>query len=142
MRERRVVVVALLAAATTGIAVRAAAEDRGVAATPAGSYARYAGAPIERFSAFRLDGFTPVSRTGVVVWNGPNEAYLITVRSPCTNLQRARAISVTTSGRSVTTFERVTTGSDDCRIASIQPIDVGRMKADREAGRKATDGLD
>ena len=43
----------------------------------AAATAEYAGTPIERFTAFDLDGWTPVSRNQLVVWSGPNEAYLL-----------------------------------------------------------------
>jgi hypothetical protein len=103
-------------------------------------YADYAGDPIERFTTFRLDGWTPVSRDSLVVWNGPSEAYLVKVWDTCRDLQFAERIGITSTTRTVSKFEQVRVGRDRCPIEEIRPIDVKHYKADRAAALAATRG--
>jgi hypothetical protein len=100
-------------------------------------YADYAGETVERFTTFRLDGWSPVSRNSVIVWNGPNEAYLLKVWDTCRDLQDAERIGVTETARSVSKFERLRVGRDTCPIQEIRRIDVQHYKADLEAARAA-----
>lgn len=96
-------------------------------------YADYAEESVERFTAFRLDGWTPVSRDSLVVWNGPNEAYLLKVWDTCRDLQFADRIGVTSTTRTISKFEKVQVGRDSCPIEDIRRIDVKHYKADRAA---------
>ncbi len=100
-------------------------------------YADYAEEPVERFTTFRLDGWTPVSRDSLVVWNGPNEAYLVKVWDTCRDLQFAERIGITETARTVSRFEKVRVGRDSCPIEQIRRIDVAQYKADRAAARAA-----
>ena len=100
-------------------------------------YVDYAGAPVDHFTAFRLDGWTPVSRNRLVVWNGVNEAYLVTVWDTCRDLQFADHIGVSSTTNTVSHFEHVTVGRDRCPISEIRPIDVKQMKADQAAAAAA-----
>ncbi len=100
-------------------------------------YADYAGETVERFTAFRLDGWTPVSRDSLVVWNGPNEAYLLKVWDTCRDLQFADRIGVSSTTRTISKFEKVQVGRDSCPIEEIRRIDVKHYKADRAAAIEA-----
>ncbi len=124
-------VIPLLAACATGVGRLKgdAAEQR---------YSDYAGPPVERFTAFDIDGWTPVSRDTLVIWNGLNEAFLIKVWDQCRDLQFADRIAVTSTARTVSRFEQVRVGRDRCPISEIRPVDVKRMRADRAAARAAS----
>jgi hypothetical protein len=100
-------------------------------------YVDYAGDPIERFTAFALDGWTPVSRNQLVVWNGANEAYLLEVWDTCPDLMVANGIGITSTTRTISRFERVRVGNDTCPIQQIRPIDVEHWRADRAAAAEA-----
>jgi hypothetical protein len=102
--------------------------------------ADYAEESVERFTTFRLDGWTPVSRDSLVVWNGPNEAYLVKVWDTCRNLQFAERIGITETARTVSRFEKVRVGRDSCPIEGIRRIDVPQYRADRDAARAAQRG--
>jgi hypothetical protein len=121
----------LLAACATGVARLKgdAAEQR---------YSDYAGAPVERFTAFDINGWTPVSRDTLVIWNGLNEAWLLKVWDQCRDLQFADHIAVTSTTHTVSRFEQVRVGRDRCPISEIRPVDVKRMRADRAAARAAS----
>jgi hypothetical protein len=121
----------LLVACATGVA-----RLKGEAAEQ--HYADYAGPPVERFTAFDIDGWTPVSRDTLVIWNGANEAWLIKVWDQCHDLQFADHIGVTSTTRTVSRFEQVRVGRDRCPISEIRPIDVKHMRADRAAARAAS----
>jgi hypothetical protein len=105
---------------------------------PPQRYGDYAGPPVERFTAFNLDGWTAVSRDTLVVWNGANEAWLIKVWDHCRDLQFAERIGITSTTRTVTRFEQVRVGRDRCPISEIRPVDVRHMRADRAAERAAS----
>jgi hypothetical protein len=100
-------------------------------------YADYAEESVERFSAFRLSGWTPVSRDSLVVWNGPNEAYLVKVWDTCRDLQVADRVGITETGRTVSRFDQLRVGRDRCPIQDIRRIDLQHYNADRDAARAA-----
>lgn len=101
-----------------------------------GKYEPYIGEPVKRFSAFRIDSWQSVDRNRLILWTGINEAWLITVGGTCPDLMFADTIRVTSTGREISTFEKVIVRRDTCLIDRIQPIDVRRMRAEREAARK------
>ena len=96
-------------------------------------YLGYAGEPVRGFTSFRLQSWQPLARDRLILWNGVNEAYLVTVWDSCPDLQFAHSIGVTSTGNQVTTFDHVRVGRDRCPIRAIRPIDVRQMKADRAA---------
>jgi len=104
-------------------------------------YSDYAEESVERFTAFNLDGWTPVSRNSLVVWNGPNEAYLLKVWDTCRDLQVAKSIGVTSTTRIISRFERVRVGRDTCPIEDIRRIDVKQYNVDRDAAIVARRGV-
>lgn len=98
-------------------------------------YVDYAGAPVDSFTSFNINGWTPVSRDQLVVWTGVNEAYLLKVWNTCQDLQFADRVSITSTTRTISKFEKVRVGRDQCPIEEIRPIDIKQMKADRAAAR-------
>lgn len=100
-------------------------------------YEPYVGEPIKSFTAFRQESWQPISRTQFVLWTDFSHAYLITVSNNCPELQFADSISVTSTTSSISTLDHVLVRGDRCQIQQIQPIDVTKMRKDREAERKA-----
>jgi hypothetical protein len=98
-------------------------------------YVDYAGAPVDSFTTFNINGWTPVSRDQLVVWTGVNEAYLLKVWSTCQDLLFAERVAITSTTRTISKFEKVRVGRDQCPIEEIRPIDIKQMKADRAAAR-------
>ena len=95
-------------------------------------YQPYAGQPIREFSTLqRVSGWNSVARDKLVVWTGINEAYLLTVATPCTNLEFANHIAFSTHTSTISTFDSVLLGRNErCPITEIRPIDYKRMKED------------
>jgi Family of unknown function (DUF6491) len=133
--HHRVALVLLAALAMAGcaadVARRAEAERK--------SYIDYAGEPVKEFFAWRIDGWTPVSRNQLVVWTGINEAFLLTVWDTCPDIDFATTVSLSTLMRTVTTFDKVQVGRQICPIREIRKVDIKRMKAEERAAREATD---
>jgi hypothetical protein len=100
---------------------------------PQFKYVDYAGEPIDDFTTFGLDSWSAVSRTQLVVWDGVNRAYLLTVWDSCRDLKFANTIAVTSTSRTISKFEKVLVEGDSCPIQEIRPIDVKQLKADRRA---------
>jgi hypothetical protein len=121
---------ALLATACAGIAPRS--DDQ----SQLDRYLRYAGAPIESFTYLgRYSGWHAVAEDKLVLWTGINDAYLLTLRQPCTGLQFAERIGVTSTADTVSHLESVTFDHQRCPINEIRPIDYRRMRQD--ASQKA-----
>lgn len=95
-------------------------------------YQQYAGQPVDGFTYLgRYDSWTSIGQYQLVVWTTPNDAYLITVRPPCTELPFAQHIGLTQTAHTVTQkFDFVLVGRDRCWIQSIQPVNYLQMKRD------------
>jgi hypothetical protein len=132
-------VAALITAACSGIPRR----DRDQEALD--RYLRYAGPPIDHITYLgHYDNWQSVSRYQVVLWTGINDAYLITVRSPCENLQFAQRIGITQTANTISSkFDAITVKGWRCQIAEIRPIDYKKLRQDlreehaREKAEKA-----
>jgi hypothetical protein len=102
--------------------------------------ARYmdnAGEPIEHFSYLgRFDGWRALGRDKLVVWTGINDAYLLTVQTPCTNLPFANAVGLTTTTGTVSRgFDSVKVGrGEECRINEIRKVDYKKVREIERAG--------
>ena len=102
-------------------------------------YRAHAAAPVPSFHYFgRLNGWTPLGDSALVVWTRPSEAYLLELAGRCTDLDFASAISLSNQfGRVYARFDKVTVvgrglSAFPCHIRQIQPVDV---KAVRQAER-------
>ena len=76
-----------------------------------------------------------VSRDQILVWTGLQEAYLLKVWEPCTELQYALAIGFTSRFNHVSRFDKLRAGRDICPIGEIRRVDTARLKADRRKQR-------
>jgi hypothetical protein len=103
---------------------------------PVTRYQPYLGAPIEQFTAFRIDGWELAGHNQVVIWTGVNTAYLLTVWDSCQDLDFAQHIGISRTGSTVHRLESVTVGRQRCPIESIRPIDIRQYKADSAALRE------
>ena len=99
----------------------------------------YAGKPVDHFTWFtHYDGWEPISRNQLVVWTDINQAYLITVFQPCTDLMFARGIGLTSTADTVYAhFDHVRAEGWTCIIDTIQPVDYLRMEHDMRAQHEA-----
>lgn len=89
--------------------------------------------PVEQFRFWSMYKWQLVGPDKVVVWTTPSEAYLLTVETPCTQLQWSGSLAVT-SQASHTVMRRmdaVLADGDRCRIVEIQPVDYRRMESER-----------
>ena len=104
-------------------------------------YLDYAGEPVERVTAFRLNSWESLGRDRIVLWSGVNDAYLVTVWDTCRDLEYTNHIRVVSSMSStISRFDKVMVGRDSCPIKEIRPIDVRQMKEDRAADRARQKG--
>jgi hypothetical protein len=92
----------------------------------------YAGKPVDHFTWLTdYDGWEPISRNQLVVWTDINQAYLITVFRPCTDLMFARRIALhPTANTLYAHFDSVHVEGWNCIIDTIQPVDYRRMQRD------------
>ena len=109
-------------------------------------YEAHAGEPVRNFRMFgRLNGWTPLGNSALVVWTRPNEAWLLDL-TPCQDLTFATSISISHFANTVTArFDTVTprgagmsqVGQIPCRITQIRPIDTKALNQTREEIRQA-----
>ena len=99
-------------------------------------YADYAGKPVTSFWMSSFDGWAPVEKDQLIVRSDMNKVYLVTVAPYCPDLRFARGIAITSMGGSMDRFDKIIVEHIHCLIKSIQPIDMVKMKADREALKK------
>ncbi len=91
-----------------------------------------AGDPVESFHFWDLHRWELLGPESVAVWTRVNEAWLIHVDRPCTGLQFASAIALTSNQNRVTRrFDAVRFGNERCPIREIRPVDGKALKAAR-----------
>lgn len=116
------------------VAVGACAQTREVQERNLAEYMEYAGEPVDHFRFWRLTSWELVGPRQLVVWPTLKEAWLLTVDQPCTDLEWAKAISLTSSAHTVSArFDSVDVGREKCRIMEIRPIDYAQYRKDRRA---------
>ena len=133
LRSAWLLVAAALLASCSGIPLkqREAAERA--------RFEAYAGKPVDHFTWFtHYDGWEPISRNQLVVWTDINQAYLVTVFSPCTDLMFATRIGLTSTADTVYAhFDSVRAEGWRCIIDTIRPVDYRRMEHDLREQREA-----
>ena len=98
-------------------------------------YAAYAGESIPEFRYTQLYNWQRTSDKSLVVWTKPSTAYLLTLRNNCNALSGNYSLQI---GGVDGIESRVRAGTDNvlvgqlrCKISTIQPLDLVRMKAER-----------
>lgn len=98
-------------------------------------YAAYAGESISEFRYTQLYNWQRTSDKSLVVWTKPSTAYLLTLRNNCNALSGNYSLQI---GGVDGIESRVRAGTDNvlvgqlrCKISTIQPLDLVRMKAER-----------
>jgi hypothetical protein len=99
----------------------------------------YAGKPVDHFTWLTdYNGWEPISRHQLVIWTDINQAYLITVFRPCTDLMFARSIALHPTADTIYAhFDSVHVEGWNCIIKTIQPVDYLRMQRDLRRQREA-----
>ena len=133
LRGASLLVAAALLASCSGIPLkqREAAERA--------RFEAYAGKPVDHFTWLtHYEGWEPIAHDQLVVWTDINQAYLITVFSPCTDLMFARRIGLTSTADTVYAhFDSVRAEGWRCIIDTIRPVDYRRMQHDLRQAKSA-----
>lgn len=116
----------------------AAAQQTASEQTALARYQRYAGSPVDHVHYFDIDGFQYLAPDKLAIWFGVNKLYLFTVQTPCTNLQFANAIGLTSTNNTVyRNFDFVTFKNQRCKVLKIVPVDELQMKRDADKAAPA-----
>ena len=102
-------------------------------------YRDFAGAPVNEFTYLgKYNGWRALGRNVLAIQTGLSEAYLITVQGPCTDLQFAETIGLTSTVNTVHRgVDSVLVGRDRCPISEIRPVDYAALrKAQREEAER------
>ena len=108
-------------------------------------YLQYAGPPVDHVTYLgRYDNWTAVGPYQIVLWTGINDAYLITVASPCENLRFAQRVGLTQTANTIyARLDAVVVKGWRCQITEIRPVNYLKMRQDlreqhaREKAEKA-----
>ncbi len=98
-------------------------------------YRDFAGPPVDEFTYLgRYDGWRSLGRNLLAIRTTTSDAYLLTVQGPCSELEFANTIALTSTGNTVRRgLDSVRTGRVSCTITEIRPVNyAGLRKAQRE----------
>jgi hypothetical protein len=100
-------------------------------------YLALADAPVSSMQYFSLSGWQSIDERHLIVHTNARKAYVMTLFSDCRNLDYAIGIGLSGFGNSVSAgFDYVLVKHEPaCRIKTIQPIDVKKMRAAETARR-------
>jgi hypothetical protein len=92
----------------------------------------YAGKPVDHLTWLTdYNGWEPISHYQLVLWTDINQAYLITVSPPCTDLMFVRHIGLHPTASTIYAhFDSIHADHWSCIIQTIQPVDYRRMEHD------------
>jgi len=100
-------------------------------------YADYAGSAVPEISYTSLYNWQRTGDKTVAVWTKPSSAYLLTLKDNCEALNGRVQVQFggvdDVGGKLRAGTDDVRVGGIRCRITQIQPIDLAKMKADRQA---------
>jgi hypothetical protein len=100
-------------------------------------YTAYAGEPIPEFKFSQLYNWQRTGDRQMVVWTKPSTAYLLTLRHNCDALAGRTTVEIGgvdgIQGRLQAGSGDVIVGQLRCRVDTIQPLDLARLKADRRS---------
>jgi len=106
-------------------------------------YKAHAGAPVPSFQYFgSINSWTSLGDSDIAVWTRPNQAYLLELYGPCSDIEFTPVISVTSQmGRVNARFDKVIAhnrGSIEipCTIEQIRPLDVKAIKQAEKVARE------
>ncbi|MBK9496324.1 MAG: hypothetical protein BWZ07_00552 [Alphaproteobacteria bacterium ADurb.BinA280] len=96
-------------------------------------YSRFAGDAVASFPFFTMQNWVLLGQYRLAVYTKVNEAWLLEVSPPCSDLEFAQAIALSSSVSRVSAkFDHVLVGRDRCPIKEIRPVDVRAMKRERK----------
>jgi hypothetical protein len=102
-------------------------------------YLRYDQGSVGSMSYFgRFDGWRPVGRNQLFVWDGLSNGYLISVAPPCNELEYTNAIGFTQRVRGTVSsgIDEVRMSGERCRITDIRRIDYKKMRDDEKKDKE------
>jgi hypothetical protein len=122
----------LTVAVTALLVVGASCVRADTPATEAGNLARfekYAGAPVENFTMWKMYQWQDLGPEKLAVWTSVTSVYMLTVALPCIHLEDANGVVVTSqmSHQVNRRLDYVNFGSQHCQIMQIQPVDYKAM---------------
>ena len=104
------------------------------ASKPRQDYASYAAEPVQQMRYAQLYNWQRIDDATAVVWTRPDTAYLLGLTSTCDALRSPVTLQVESDdgipGRLIAGSGFLSAGKQRCRVASIRPLDLARMKAD------------
>jgi hypothetical protein len=106
------------------------------------AYAAATGAPVRSFRlepGASIDSWEPLSDTQLVVYTRPTRAFLLDTW-PCSGLAFTNRVGFTSFAEEVSVgFDKILTtrGYLPCAIKQIRPVDLARLKLEKEAQRHA-----
>ena len=123
----------MIAIVLTALAGAAQADTRATMQETLDHYMPYVGEPVDGFTFWSLHKWKLAGPEKVIVWPTIKDAWLVTVEKPCSRLEWARGIGLSSqqSRQVQVRSDYVQVGNQRCHIEEIRPIDLERMNLDR-----------
>ncbi|GIX35705.1 MAG: hypothetical protein KatS3mg126_1484 [Lysobacteraceae bacterium] len=135
MPIHRTWIAAMLAALLAGCAATGAAQRM---ATRLAEVESVAGSPVESFHFWDLHSWQPLGPRDLLVQTRVDEGWLIRVDEPCSGLEFATRIGLSSSQQRVyARFDEVLFERQRCRIREIRPVDLKALRRLRSSASKA-----
>jgi len=129
IRVLKLATVCLLIVATAACGSMAKRESRSAKLE---RYEAAAGEPVRHFNYLSLYSWEPLSDGALAIWTRPKEAWLLTVTQPCLDIDYVQSIGLSAMlGHNVGTMDYVLAGKQRCRIMTIRPLDVDKLRETR-----------
>jgi hypothetical protein len=126
----RLLAVLTVAAFAAGCATKSARDAE------AQAYFKHMGEPVDEVRAFRLTDWRPLDRYHLVVWRSVNDAFVIRVQEPCTNIDFAQSLAIDYQAPVLRSrFDHVRIDGDRCRIEEIRPVDYRLVRQEMRSVR-------
>ncbi|MBP6749635.1 MAG: hypothetical protein KA144_08350 [Xanthomonadaceae bacterium] len=105
-------------------------------------YRNHAGEPVKGFQYYgRFSNWTPLGDSAIAIWVGPSRVWLLDMYGPCSDLDFADTISLSSNnGRVSARFDTVRVHNRGaltipCRIKEIRPVDGKALRAEEKSLR-------
>ena len=129
-RSFLIALVSLVAAASAFAGPKQIDEER------AALYEQFAGEPVPQVKNFQMWRHEILDDNRLMIWGKPGQTFLLTFREPCTELQWARALGLSsTLGTVKADYDYVSARGQRCYIRTIRPVNERAMREAKKKGK-------
>lgn len=126
MKAYRFLLISIMAAAVTGCATSMPEKAPATLDEELANLGYRPGEEIDRLSQYRISNWTYIDRQHFLFSSGPTHAYLISLKTPCSELSSVENLAFRTRTESLTPFDQIIVSTSAtpryCAIDNIQKL--------------------